>query len=261
MWSLIDHYLDRSSPLHRWHPVAKLLGVGPALVMVAAMPAGTALALALPAAALVVSAGRLPARIVLRRLRSIAVVLLAFALLVTASSLLTAPPAPAGGRLAAAAAAAGAAGWLAVRVLTIMLLAMAVLATTPFAQLCVALRRLGCPAALVQIVLLTYRTNFALAGEWESVQHALAARGFRWTASRRSLAVLGSVTGAVLVRALERADRLYHAMLARGYDGRMRSVPPPTLMRRDVLKTGLAWLATAALALSWLLPAGAGVTA
>jgi cobalt/nickel transport system permease protein len=132
------------------------------------------------------------------------------------------------------------------KITAIALLAAALVASTRFAELCHSLRRMGCPARLVQIILLTYRMNFALAGETESVRYALAARNFRWRVSRRGLSTIGTAIGSILVRSLDRADRLYSAMLARGYDGQIRCLPTRGVNRSDVAKT-LACVAIAAM--------------
>jgi cobalt/nickel transport system permease protein len=47
--------------------------------------------------------------------------------------------------------------------------------------------------------------------------------------------VAGGMAGSLFLRALERSDRIYMAMLARGYDGETRSAPLPRLSGRDWL--------------------------
>jgi cobalt/nickel transport system permease protein len=45
----------------------------------------------------------------------------------------------------------------------------------------------------------------------------------------------GGMVGNLFLRSYERSERVYAAMLARGYDGRMRLLTPPPLTRRAVL--------------------------
>ncbi|UCG32586.1 MAG: cobalt ECF transporter T component CbiQ [Phycisphaerales bacterium] len=235
MWSLIDHHLHVRSPLHDWHATAKLFGLG-TLVLTAAFLADVrcaAAGLLVGVAALLLTA--LPVAVILRRMRAVLGFILVFTLLLA----LTADGGPTLrlGPLAVSGRALTLAALIGCKVTAIALLAAALVASTPFAELCHSLRRVGCPARLVQIILLTYRMNFALAGETESVRYALAARNFRWRATRRGLSTVGTVVGSVLVRSLDRADRLYNAMLARGYEGQIRRLPTRGGNWSDVAKT------------------------
>ncbi|MCS6907169.1 MAG: cobalt ECF transporter T component CbiQ [Anaerolineales bacterium] len=116
---------------------------------------------------------------------------------------------------------------------------MAVLLTvsTPFPELLQALRALRVPRLLVAIFGLTWRYLFVFADEALRLMRARSARsgqhpqgGYR---SGRTLAwraqVTGSMAGSLFLRALERSERIYMAMLARGYDGEVRMKPLPPL--------------------------------
>jgi cobalt/nickel transport system permease protein len=61
------------------------------------------------------------------------------------------------------------------------------------------------------------------------------------------------MAGSLFLRSLERSDRIYNAMLARGYDGETRSLPHPGITAAGwmVLGAGLALLG-ALLALAYL---------
>ncbi len=62
------------------------------------------------------------------------------------------------------------------------------------------------------------------------------------------------MVGSLMVRSLDRGDRVYQAMAARGYDGEARSLPLPPLTQAD---SGLL-LAAGALLLALLLVAALG---
>jgi cobalt/nickel transport system permease protein len=47
--------------------------------------------------------------------------------------------------------------------------------------------------------------------------------------------VTGGMVGSLFLRSIERSERIYDAMLARGYDGEVRSLRPPVLRPRDVV--------------------------
>ena len=56
--------------------------------------------------------------------------------------------------------------------------------------------------------------------------------------------VTGGMAGSLFLRALERSDRIYMAMVSRGYDGEVRTIPLPGLNRiqLSVLALGLVVL-------------------
>lgn len=93
------------------------------------------------------------------------------------------------------------------------------LATTPVPALLRTLRAVGVPGLLVDIVALTLRYLAVLAGEAMTMLTAQRSRGLRlsgvlpWRTYRR----IGELAGALLNRSLARSERVYHAMLARGW--------------------------------------------
>lgn len=125
-------------------------------------------------------------------------------------------------------------------------------ATTRFPDLLWALGRLGLPRALVTIVGLGYRYLFVLADEVSRMARARRARcGRLSTAPGRppvmwQAQVAGRMVGTLLIRSLERSERVYFAMASRGYDGTPRTAAPFQLAWRDL---ALVLGAAAALAL------------
>jgi len=88
--------------------------------------------------------------------------------------------------------------------------------TTPFSELLLVLRRLRLPDLLITTLALMYRYLFVLADEAERMHRARASRTFvqrRWH-GWKSLALLISQ---LFIRSTERAERIYAAMLARGW--------------------------------------------
>jgi cobalt/nickel transport system permease protein len=96
--------------------------------------------------------------------------------------------------------------------------------TTPVTDLVAGLRRLGLPAEVTEVALLTYRFIFLLADTAVSMNAAQAARlghdGFR-----RRIASLGALIANLLPRAMDRARRLETGLAARGWEGDMRVLP------------------------------------
>lgn len=106
--------------------------------------------------------------------------------------------------------------------------ALLLIATTSFPGVCRALRRLGFPALFVSQLLFLYRYLFVLMEEAMRVVRARDMRSF----GRRGagVRVFVRIVGTLFLRTVERAERIYGAMLARGFRGEV-----PT-MRREALR-------------------------
>lgn len=105
-------------------------------------------------------------------------------------------------------------------------------AGTGFAPLCAGLARLGAPNVLATQLLLLHRYAGVLAGEAArmSLAHELRANG-----RRLPLAVVGSLLGHLLLRAMQRAQRVHQAMLSRGLDGQPHRCAGAGWQRRDTV--------------------------
>jgi cobalt/nickel transport system permease protein len=131
--------------------------------------------------------------------------------------------------------------------------AIVLTASTPFPDLLVAMRAVRIPRLLVAIFGLMWRYLFVLVDEALRLLRARAARsGLSELPGLKpggSLAwrgrMAGGMAGSLFLRAFDRSDRIYNAMLARGYDGEVRSLPLPGLGRQSrlVLTLSLAVLA------------------
>jgi cobalt/nickel transport system permease protein len=123
-------------------------------------------------------------------------------------------------------------------------------ATTPFPDLLLALRSFRVPQLLVSVIGLMWRYLFVLADEAIRLMRARDARsgiapgrrpggGVVWRAR-----VTGGMAGSLFMRGFDRADRVYAAMLARGYDGETRALPVPPVSPAEyaVLAAGCVWM-------------------
>lgn len=121
-------------------------------------------------------------------------------------------------------------------------------ATTRTADLLAGLRRLHVPEVFVMLLSFISRYVSVLLDQLRSLRTALASRSPQL---RRGVlfGALGGIAGNLFVRSYERGERVYAAMLSRGYDG---SLPAAELGRfglAEVLIVTTAALAAAALAL------------
>lgn len=118
-------------------------------------------------------------------------------------------------------------------------------ATTHFLDVLRALRALRLPTIIVAILSFMYRYLFILVDEAQRLLRARECRSaaaqsgrsggsLRWRAR-----VTGQLVGTLVLRSFERSERIYVAMLARGYTGELRTLHTARLGRSD-LAVGLA---------------------
>lgn len=125
--------------------------------------------------------------------------------------------------------------WLSVLVVTLLL------ATTVLFDLLHAMRALRVPGVLTATMSFMVRYLGVLLEEAGHLQTARAARSagpggsVAWRAR-----VLGGMIGTLFVRSFERSERIYAAMLARGYAGEIRTLTRLQWQPRDSW-TALAW--------------------
>jgi cobalt/nickel transport system permease protein len=105
-------------------------------------------------------------------------------------------------------------------------------ATTTFPSVLNALESLRVPRLFTLIAAFTYRYLFVVLEEVQRMRAALASRGYR---PRHALqaAAIGRVATALFLRTYARGERVYLAMLARGYEGVMPRLEPLRLRRAD----------------------------
>ena len=92
----------------------------------------------------------------------------------------------------------------------------------PFEQLLVTLRRLKVPAVIVAILAFMYRYVFVVWDELDSLRLAWRTRSFGRSSLWFRWKTLAGLLGMLLIRSLNRAERIHGAMQARGWDGEVR---------------------------------------
>ncbi len=120
-------------------------------------------------------------------------------------------------------------------------MAILLTATTRFPDLLHGLRHLLVPRALVAIIAFMYRYLFVLGDEAHRLLRAREARSaqpqtagsgpsLRWRTR-----VVGNMIGQLFLRGYERSDRVYAAMVARGYQGDFLTLNPHKVRVEDWL--------------------------
>lgn len=110
------------------------------------------------------------------------------------------------------------AGWLdlALKSSLCLLTVTLVANTTPFSKILRVFKTVRVPALIITTIALMHRYLFVLADESERMRRARASRTF--TAARRvHWHTRATIIGQLFVRASERAERIYDAMCARGW--------------------------------------------
>jgi len=116
-------------------------------------------------------------------------------------------------------------------------MAVMLASTTPFPEILAAMRALRLPKLLVAIIGLMWRYLFVMVDEAMRMMRARQARSGEMHAAPGGngaggsvmwrARVTGGMAGSLFLRSLERSDRIYNAMLSRGYDGETRLLPHP----------------------------------
>ena len=111
--------------------------------------------------------------------------------------------------------------------------------TTSIPDLLNALLGLRTPPLLVAIMVSMYRYINVLIRETQAMQRAAASRNFRGKDQWQRL-VIGNMIGSLFVRTYDRGDRIYQAMLARGYQGMPTLEISPKITPKDKWAIALA---------------------
>ena len=119
--------------------------------------------------------------------------------------------------------------WLAVQVTLLLSI------TTHFTNILWGLSSLHLPDTLVAIIGFMYRYLFTLKDEVDRLLRARTARSASLDGHKAGGSLLwraqvaGGMVGNLFLRSYQRSERVYAAMLSRGYNGQMAVMPPPPL--------------------------------
>lgn len=212
----LDRYANLDSLIHRWEPRTKLIGL---LVLIFAFSTVQEWPLLLPMyliTATLFLLSKIPGHFLRSRLRlpgyfiAFLVILLPF---ISGSTELFRL-----GPLALRQEGLFNALMIASRFVCIIAVTLVLFGTAPFITSIKALRGLGLPDILADMILLTYRYLFEMADTLQAMRTAIRLRGFNGSKfSIENLKTLSSLIGSLLVRSYEQAEQVYNAMILRGY--------------------------------------------
>jgi cobalt/nickel transport system permease protein len=218
----IDRYHGVESIINRWDPRLKLVGLGLFIMAIALLKTIPVTVLAFVLAAVLIWLSALPLHFVSHSVSFVLFFLVPFFIIMpftypgeSAFTVLGIGFAWEGLRLATL---------IFIKALSIVLVTFVIFGSSRFDVSMLALQRLRCPKVIVQMVLYSYRYTFVFLDEMRRMHTSMRARGFIPGANRRTLGVYGHFVGTLLIRSFERTDRVYKAMLAKGYQGELHSM-------------------------------------
>ena len=133
------------------------------------------------------------------------------------------------------------AGLIVLKAMAIALLMEPMLATAGLAETLRGFRRIGVPASLIQMILLCHRYIFVFQQEAARMWRGMRVRGFTARGDWASLAAIGNFLGMLFVSSFERTQRVYEAMLCRGFTGEMPQAAARPVTGQDIGKA-VFWL-------------------
>jgi cobalt/nickel transport system permease protein len=227
----LERHSEKTGPLHRLDARIKLVGALLIVVIITATPIGSwrAFGIEALAVAFLIGLSGIRPRTLFRRWVS-------FMVLVGFLSVLAAPAHPARSTYGVVSVAISLLAKSSLALLTILVLA----SVTAFPKLLAGLRQLGMPRLLVATLQLMDRYRHVLSDELERMATARRARTFDRRAGL-SWGVLAGMIAMLLLRTLERAERVHGAMVARGWQGAVHDpndcaiAAPPELGNSDAL--------------------------
>lgn len=106
--------------------------------------------------------------------------------------------------------------------------------STPISDLLLVLKRLKCPALMIELMLLIYRFLFVISDQTRQIRNAQTLR-LGYQNFRLSLHSFGTLLSVVLVKSLKRASIQYDAMESRCFTGEIRMLTTTYPPRRKAV--------------------------
>jgi len=137
----------------------------------------------------------------------------------------------------------------------IIIALIALVATVPVVTLGQALHNLRLPDKLCHLLLFTYRYLYVFEQEYHRLVQAIKIRGFQPRTNLHTYRTYAYLVAMLLVRSYDRADRVFQAMLCRGFHGVFYSLRTFSWQGRDGVFVVASMLVLMTLGyLEWRLP-------
>ncbi|KJU87130.1 cobalt ABC transporter permease CbiQ [Candidatus Magnetobacterium bavaricum] len=214
----LDVFAEGNSPLHRVDPRAKFLAFAPLVCIVAAAKGIHCPLYALFVACALAVLARLDARVLLERMLIINAFIVPLWIFLPIGT--QGCPIIVAGPIVVTSEGVSLALAITLKTNAITLITVAVLGTSEVLALTHALLHLRCPVKLVYLFFFCYRYIALMHEEYQRLCRAITIRAFRPKTNLHTYKTYAYVVGMLLVRSHERSQRIYQAMLCRGFTGK-----------------------------------------
>ena len=255
LWDIghLDTLSYRETPLHHLDPRTKLLTTLLFIVTVVSFPKSEVSAL-LPLViypVALIAVGNLPAGCLLKKMALVA----PFAFLIGIFNPLfdrvvvlhLGPIAITGGWVSFAS--------IMIRFALTVVAALILIASTGLNGVCLGLEKMGVPSIFAVQLLFLYRYVFVLIDESLRLVRAHSLRSF--DGKGKGMKIFGQLVGQLLLRTIDRAQRIHLAMVCRGFEGEIRLLRPLKIRSADI-GFFFMWGAFFALVRFWNIPQSLG---
>lgn len=121
----------------------------------------------------------------------------------------------------------------------ILLAMIALVATIPVFTLGHAMSQLHFPDKIIHLFLFTYRYIHVISQEYQRLVNAMKIRGFIPRTNLHTYKSYAYLVGMLLVKSYDRAERVYKAMLCRGFSGKYYTLSQFSVKRGDIVYLSL----------------------
>ncbi len=133
---------------------------------------------------------------------------------------------------------------------SILLFILSLVSTSSVFSLVHTLDHFRVPQKLLYLLFLSYRYIYVVYAEYLRLRDAMRIRGFKPSTRVHTYKTFGYLIGMLLIRSFERSERIYNAMLCRGFQGRFFLLDHFKVVKKDIVilmvlllpLLGIGWL-------------------
>ncbi|HBI15934.1 MAG TPA: cobalt ECF transporter T component CbiQ [Desulfobulbaceae bacterium] len=246
-WSIptLDNHADRNSFFHNWNPAAKVASLLLYCFLIVSLKTFACSVTALVISLFAVYFSKLPWLPSLQRLAAMSGFLIMFLLVIPFSSreqpgetllifpLLSRFPFHLNGFFLALT--------IVIKACAIALLMEPMLGTSSLSATLQGFTRIGVPVPIIQMILLTHRYIFVFHQEMVRMQRSMKVRGYTARTDVLTMKTMGNFFGMLFISSYDRTQKVYEAMLCRGYKGIFPTFHTREISGKDLAKGGI-WI-------------------
>ena len=214
----LEEFAEGKSLIHSLDPRIKLISLFPFIVIVAIARGLTVPSISLMAGVILISFARLHMRALLNRLLAVNLFILFLWLIlpfsVEGENIFTIGP------LTATSEGISYALTITLKANAIVLATIALVATIPIFRLVHALRHLKVPEKLVSLFFFCYRYISVLHEDYSALHNAMKMRAFKPATNVHTYRSYAYLVGVLVLKSYEHSEKVYQAMLCRGFRGK-----------------------------------------